>query len=151
MVYEFTFHHVSIKTMELVTTTYFPHDSHSTMYLLKRCATRRSILCTRFTFHHVSIKTDFGMYENVKNIDSHSTMYLLKLGSSAEEYEADINSHSTMYLLKPQQYPLRCLIARRFTFHHVSIKTKEDDTLASVRRYSHSTMYLLKRNSLRML
>ena len=118
--------------------------SHSTMYLLKRTA--------EWSFLPV-------LYY------SHSTMYLLKLICWGY-VDTLINSHSTMYLLKPsvsctsssstskftfhhvsiktfKRFSIS-LVKKSFTFHHVSIKTEMGSTTDTNKRYSHSTMYLLK-------
>ena len=55
--HQFTFHHVSIKTMEGTKKRENEIHSHSTMYLLKLLHFSSKILMSRFTFHHVSIKT----------------------------------------------------------------------------------------------
>ena len=118
----FTFHHVSIKTLNLLhkmdrhlnshSTMYllkrfFHHhlfllqvDSHSTMYLLKLICILYVLLGQVFTFHHVSIKTfnPSGFLHIL--LDSHSTMYLLKLCISFNHVPVEYDSHSTMYLLK---------------------------------------------------
>ena len=53
----------------------------------------------------------------------HSTMYLLKLLGYSFAKGLYIYLHSTMYLLKPSPHKPTVLIAIRFTFHYVSIKT----------------------------
>ena len=77
--YQFTFHHVSIKTEKLkaynpayITFT-FHHVSIKTIM-----AKNEIVLSGIFTFHHVSIKTlKIRQLFRVKK-HSHSTMYLLK-------------------------------------------------------------------------
>ena len=78
----------------------------------------------KFTFHHVSIKTMCHKSATFCNFYSHSTMYLLKRLPKYIYYLQYMNSHSTMYLLKLY---ICWLTLRRtsFTFHHVSIKTKQ--------------------------
>ena len=75
----FTFHHVSIKTMltdSIVDCIYL--NSHSTMYLLKLVITSKIQPTNLFTFHHVSIKTNHFLSKIFATYYSHSTMYLLK-------------------------------------------------------------------------
>ena len=54
---EFTFHHVSIKTVSAGRNYINDHNSHSTMYLLKPNPPITIVSLPEFTFHHVSIKT----------------------------------------------------------------------------------------------
>ena len=120
--------------------------SHSTMYLLKRYLCK-SCICTvqKFTFHHVSIKTTIremkGRFLNNSHstmyllkpylplqelfqvLDSHSTMYLLKHDEFLNLVSCLMHSHSTMYLLKRYHIVIAFTFHRKFTFHHVSIKT----------------------------
>ena len=99
----FTFHHVSIKT-----------EKHAGI----------SVNLKKFTFHHVSIKTIPHIAIIKADINSHSTMYLLKPGSHDGFTYGFIDSHSTMYLLKLVYMYRHISSDRKFTFHHVSIKTK---------------------------
>ena len=52
-------------------------------------------------------------------------------------------SHSTMHLLKLDER-IEELVEKKFTFHHVSIKTITATKIAVDDLDSHSTMYLLK-------
>ena len=98
---EFTFHHVSIKTLFIARPDCPLQDSHSTMYLLKRVSyPDAQEFETKFTFHHVSIKTIKSLHSNSSKYYSHSTMYLLKLFSEPIFVLNFNHSHSTMYLLK---------------------------------------------------
>ena len=71
-------------------------------------------------------------------------MYLLKRHCYVSIVFRVCNSHSTMYLLKLDLFEFPFSIPKEFTFHHVSIKTELDETMAEVGANSHSTMYLLK-------
>ena len=93
-------------------------------------------------------------------------MYLLKLVWQIVNIYYHPNSHSTMYLLKPifhwfheciivkftfhhvsikTKYPPNSIRERyTFTFHHVSIKTCQLRSMYDNLLHSHSTMYLLK-------
>ena len=77
---EFTFHYVSIKTVQASGYILILINLHSTMYLLKHLLEDNTDLTVlTFTFHYVSIKTN---YEHPYQTDKqylHSTMYLLKL------------------------------------------------------------------------
>ena len=97
--------------------------SHSTMYLLKRIsitsAYRNKVL---FTFHHVSIKT-----------------------LVAKHYCKVIISFTFHHVsIKTKTYACCCVFNKSFTFHHVSIKTYKTAKADYEKKYSHSTMYLLK-------
>ena len=76
----FTFHYVSIKTVQASGYILILINLHSTMYLLKHILEDNTDLTVlTFTFHYVSIKTN---YEHPYQTDKqylHSTMYLLKL------------------------------------------------------------------------
>ena len=114
------------------------------MYLLKQAKlTGRSFDKNTFTFHHVSIKTQIVNIDYYLFIHSHSTMYLLKPHHLHYRLYRLYHSHSTMYLLKRDKRQVR-QPHKRFTFHHVSIKTKKAICVDLQGWYSHSTMYLLK-------
>ena len=100
--YQFTFHHVSIKTNSSYHLFLAVHHSHSTMYLLK-----------------LDIVTD-TIYELTH---SHSTMYLLK-PMPTNEYNAKV-SLFTFHHVSIKTYTFKCAGKGTvlFTFHHVSIKT----------------------------
>ncbi len=97
----FTFHHVSIKTVDIFINNNdrnkftFHHVSIKT-----KDQDRKIDLGLSFTFHHVSIKTFMRRIANVRGYNSHSTMYLLKREGIEDEKTIDNDSHSTMYLLK---------------------------------------------------
>ena len=82
----FTFHHVSIKTVDIFINNNdrnkftFHHVSIKT-----KDQDRKIDLGLSFTFHHVSIKTFMRRIANVRDNDSHSTMYLLKHHSQRQE------------------------------------------------------------------
>ena len=99
-----------------------------------------------FTFHHVSIKTLTHLKKRKAVIYSHSTMYLLKLTRLIIFDLWLFDSHSTMYLLKPSNTGTDTTTkSYTFTFHHVSIKTRNKGMFRNMSFHSHSTMYLLKR------
>ena len=56
------------------------------------------------------------------------------------------NLHSTMYLLNPIA-PITTVQNDVFTFHYVSIKSKESHQMELVLNYLHSTMYLLNQRA----
>ena len=97
----FTFHHVSIKTIILVTATLitaiftFHHVSIKTLPFPSGFFNELT-----FTFHHVSIKTHYHHTGPDLNPYSHSTMYLLKRFGILTLRFLPRHSHSTMYLLK---------------------------------------------------
>ena len=76
---QFTFHHVSIKTLlnlsrkEFYSQFTFHHVSIKTIYCFAA-----SVFVNIFTFHHVSIKTKNHSIDMTRYANSHSTMYLLK-------------------------------------------------------------------------
>ena len=124
---QFTFHHVSIKTFAsfvmnlLVFLFTFHHVSIKNLSKL-----HDDLVARLFTFHHVSIKTRLYYRIRTERTYSHSTMYLLKRLLPVSICYLGRYSHSTMYLLKP----LDAL------------------TGISPKPNSHSTMYLLKLNYL---
>ena len=69
-------------------------------------------------------------------------MYLLKPGSVPLWHLIMSYSHSTMHLLKLDER-IEELVEKKFTFHHVSIKTHCICCFAHSISDSHSTMYLL--------
>ena len=71
-------------------------------------------------------------------------MYLLKPGSVPLWHLIMSYSHSTMHLLKLDER-IEELVEKKFTFHHVSIKTNKNFNITESLNDSHSTMYLLKR------
>ena len=96
-----------------------------------------------FTFHHVSIKTHQKQMKIIKQFNLHSTMYLLKQDLHYWIFTRSTNLHSTMYLLK-LWYVKSLMSTRKFTFHHVSIKTVTTVDVLLLHYNLHSTMYLLK-------
>ena len=95
----FTFHYVSIKSNNLLSTLFRSRYLHSTMYLLNlECGDDRMHyhLCT---FHYVSIKSISARTAGAHLIHLHSTMYLLNLMHTTAADNVDIYLHSTMYLL----------------------------------------------------
>ena len=122
----FTFHHVSIKTMNLCHLYQRFPDSHSTMYLLKR----------RYPAHGSTAMTN-----------SHSTMYLLKHLLQVRKNKIYIIFTFHHVSIKTGNAYKKCNRIRTFTFHHVSIKTPRENLLPNRPANSHSTMYLLKRYS----
>ena len=119
----FTFHYVSIKTVDTLKKSSPKLNLHSTMYLLKLLKILSFLyFVSLFTFHYVSIKTCSASRLPLAQLHLHSTMYLLKPGLSMKNAASVPNLHSTMYLLKPTD-----ILTPRF--HHPDL---------------HSTMYLLK-------
>ena len=81
----------------------------------------------------------------LKYLYSHSTMYLLKRISITSAYRNKVLftfHHVSIKTLVAKHY---CKVIISFTFHHVSIKTYKTAKADYEKKYSHSTMYLLKR------
>ena len=99
----FTFHHVSIKTMNLCHLYQRFPDSHSTMYLLKR----------RYPAHGSTAMTN-----------SHSTMYLLKPSAPIFSFSFEPSFTFHHVSIKTTSFLSKFYKTGIFTFHHVSIKTR---------------------------
>ena len=95
-----------------------------------------------FTFHNVSINTEDGSMKSLRVTTLHSTMFLL-IQTELKEIDKLLKPlHSTMFLLiliSPWSWEGGCL----FTFHNVSINTKDSSGLVSQDTTLHSTMFLL--------
>ena len=75
---KFTFHNVSINTMDRIFEDMLRFYLHSTMFLLIRIRHGRDSTGSRFTFHNVSINTNHVLPSCRKlELDLHSTMFLL--------------------------------------------------------------------------
>ena len=117
----FTFHNVSINTG-----LYFTNAEDSGL----------------FTFHNVSINTDCILQMLRILAYLHSTMFLLILILSSSSHSSSINLHSTMFLLIRIFRDLMTKTSS-FTFHNVSINTKNSLYSSNIFSYLHSTMFLL--------
>ena len=119
--YNFTFHYVSINT---------------------RMATQEDFDKFYFTFHYVSINTRMLTPEYLRQITLHSTMFLLILAAFLQEDRKLLSLHSTMFLLI---LPWRTSISKHavFTFHYVSINTRNSFYQPRDFTSLHSTMFLL--------
>ena len=98
----FTFHHVSIKTVQKVLPLLNVMYSHSTMYLLKRYKQDEIVALKKtFTFHHVSIKTT--AQRQLHQTPSTFTFHHVSIKTLTQCVTIPLlyYSHSTMYLLKP--------------------------------------------------
>ena len=79
----------------------------------------------------------------IKN-NLHSTMYLLNLKEYYGLATKGIDLHSTMYLLNHDVTDAHSG-RTQFTFHYVSIKSRQRTVKQQIDEYLHSTMYLLNR------
>ena len=121
----FTFHYVSISTCVRFHNLNALFHLHSTMYLFQPCfpaycASLFKIyipLCIYFNFHANSLLT-FYLY-------LHSTMYLFQPEPIYPKVYHYSHLHSTMYLFQQALTRYNAMITARFTFHYVSISTRQ--------------------------
>ena len=118
----FTFHNVSINTM-------IPFQMMQD--------------AINFTFHNVSINTWQRLLLQFWNPSLHSTMFLLILWQLPRANISDITLHSTMFLLIRGSTTGIVTSVSSFTFHNVSINTRDDRARYHRKKTLHSTMFLL--------
>ena len=96
-----------------------------------------------FTFHNVSINTWQRLLLQFWNPSLHSTMFLLILWQLPRANISDITLHSTMFLLIRGSTTGIVTSVSSFTFHNVSINTRDDRARYHRKKTLHSTMFLL--------
>ena len=140
---------------------------HSTMFLLIQTGKQGNICAfITFTFHNVSINTtllrillshtpDFTFHNvsintvaqsettPMEEYPLHSTMFLLILWQLPRANISDITLHSTMFLLIRGSTTGIVTSVSSFTFHNVSINTRDDRARYHRKKTLHSTMFLL--------
>ena len=120
---DFTFHNVSINTVaQSETTPMEEYPLHSTMFLL----------IPWFLFRWCKML-----------LTLHSTMFLLILWQLPRANISDITLHSTMFLLIRGSTTGIVTSVSSFTFHNVSINTRDDRARYHRKKTLHSTMFLL--------